>query len=100
MMTISFNIPKEDALKVGKIVTRAKKLHAEIGQGRFDAMSCYMDIAACIANGTPLKLDALLEADDFNFAHDVWGIQRHIDRDDASPTGGKLLNCFLPRFAA
>jgi hypothetical protein len=53
-----------------------------------------MDIDACHCNGTPLKLQELLDADDANFAHDVFGITRHIDR-----TTGKLTNCFLPRFA-
>jgi hypothetical protein len=42
----------------------------------------------------PLKLNALLFADDFNFVHDVWGIMRHIDYST-----GKMKDCFLPRFA-
>lgn len=53
-----------------------------------------MDITATHANGCPLKLAELLAADDFNFSHDVAGIYRHLDR-----TTGKLLDCFLPRFA-
>ena len=36
----------------------------------------------------------MLAADDFNFGHDVFGIYRHLDR-----TTGKLMNCFVPRFA-
>lgn len=40
----------------------------------------------------PLRLDALLSAPDFDFAHDVFGILRHIDR-----ATGELGNCFVPR---
>lgn len=57
-------------------------------------MDIEMDIDACHNNGCPLKLTDLLNADDQNFAHDVFGIRANIDR-----TTGKLLNCFLPRFA-
>jgi hypothetical protein len=53
-----------------------------------------MDILAAHANGCPLKLHALLEADDFNFAHDVFGIERHLNRNT-----GQLEHCFLPRYA-
>lgn len=52
-----------------------------------------MDIRACHANGTPLRLEELLRADDGNFGHDVFGIRRYIDR-----TTGQLTDCFLPRF--
>jgi hypothetical protein len=53
-----------------------------------------MDITACHLNGCKLDLAKLLAADDFNFAHDVLGIRRHIDRET-----GQLMNCFRPRFA-
>lgn len=60
----------------------------------FTVLGTSMDIVATHMNGCPLRLRELLEADDLNFAHDVAGIARHIDR-----TTGKLTNCFLPRFA-
>lgn len=98
---IRFNVTKEQAGLIGKIVGRAQEMREKHGLrcDRDWRMSLHMDLSACIANGTPLKLEELLAADDFNFAHDVFGIQRHMDRDDNSPTGGKLLNCFVPRFA-
>lgn len=43
---------------------------------------------------TPLRLQALLEADDFNFVHDVFGIRKHYDA-----ATGAIDNRFLPRFA-
>jgi hypothetical protein len=42
----------------------------------------------------PLDLKMLLAADDGNFAHDVFGIMRHIDRNS-----GVMRDCFVPRFA-
>lgn len=96
---ISFTVTKDDAIKISAIVRRAENFASENGF-KVDRMTLNMDLAACHANGTPLKLDALLVADDFNFAHDVFGINHHLDRDDNSPTGGKCLNCFVPRFAA
>ena len=41
-----------------------------------------------------LDLQALLDADDLNFAHDIAGINRHLDHDT-----GELKDCFWPRFA-
>ncbi len=54
-----------------------------------------MDLTAAHLNGNRLELELLLSTDDANFAHDVFGIRRHIDR-----TTGKLLDCFVPRFTA
>jgi hypothetical protein len=54
-----------------------------------------MDLTACHANGCPLKLEKMLSWErDFDLAHDVWGINRHIDRKT-----GEMPDCFLPRFA-
>ena len=43
---------------------------------------------------TPLQLKELLNSDEFNFTHDVFGIINHINRET-----GKLENSFQPRFA-
>jgi hypothetical protein len=57
-----------------------------------DRLSFEMDIDAAHSNGTPLDFDKLLAFDDFNFWHDINGIQRHINRET-----GKIENCFSPR---
>lgn len=54
-----------------------------------------MDITATHLNGCPLQLQKFLDADDFNFAHDLVGIVNHMDRST-----GQLIRCFLPRCAA
>ncbi|KKK55056.1 hypothetical protein LCGC14_3078450, partial [marine sediment metagenome] len=41
-----------------------------------------------------LDLARFLEGPDFDFAHDVWGIRNHLNRET-----GQLENCFLPRYA-
>lgn len=59
-----------------------------------DKMTLFMDITACHCNGNPLRLEDLLNADNFNFSHDIGGIRRHINRET-----GKLEDFFSPRFS-
>jgi hypothetical protein len=61
--------------------------------GNTDIMAVEMDISACHIQ-CPLDLQALLDADNSNFVHDVTGISAHINRTD-----GKLRDCFVPRYA-
>lgn len=51
-----------------------------------------MDILA-VHLKTPMRLREWLEADDFNFVHDIVGIERHLDRQHFV-----LSNHFMPRF--
>ena len=80
---------KKEFILISKIVKRAHEMEPSI-----DTMSLNMDLTAT-HELTPLKLEDLLKADDFNFAHDVFGIMRHINR-----VSGKLEHCFVPRFTA
>jgi hypothetical protein len=57
-------------------------------------MDLEMDISAAHIS-TPLDLDKLIAFDDFNFAHDIGGIRKHINRNN-----GQLTEYFLPRCAA
>lgn len=88
---ISFTITNQDEELIDSIVDRAMPLLTPTGADRMDIV---MDITATHANGCELDLEKMLAADDFNFAHDIVGIYRHIDRST-----GKLGNHFLPRFA-
>lgn len=90
---ISFATTLEDAKLIGQIVRRAEHLAID-AKISFDRMSMNMDLTACHANGNPLKLQLLLEADNFNFSHDVFGISNHINRKT-----GLLEDCFSPRFS-
>jgi len=82
----------EDYELAKKIVKRAINIR---GFGPVDGTSLQMDIVATHISGCKLKLQELLDAALFDFAHDICGIMHHIDR-----TTGKLQNCFVPRYAA
>lgn len=73
-----------------RAVAMAKELNIQ-----YDKMTATMDIDACHNNGNPLKLAELLNADNTNFAHDVFGIRANINRKT-----GELENCFVPRYSA
>lgn len=89
MTTAKFDVSYTDENLIHKIALRA------IAKLRADLMTIEMDITACHANGNPLKLKELLDAPDFDFFHDVAGINAHIDRKT-----GKLLDFFSPRYSA
>lgn len=83
----------EDAL-IAKIAARARAMAIGANAAKSSQLDWLMDITACHSNGCPLRLADLLDADDANFGHDVFGIRRFIDRNT-----GKLGGFFLPRFA-
>jgi hypothetical protein len=60
-----------------------------------DKMTLLMDLESAdrVFN---LRLEELLNADDFNFAHDIIGIMRNVDRSEYPVTN---FNGFVPRFA-
>lgn len=73
-----------------KVCERAER---EIFKGKTSGrMSLIMDLDSVPG----LDLKALLEAPAFDFAHDICGILRHMDR---SSYPGKLTDCFVPRFS-
>ncbi len=78
---------------IGKIAARAVDLYAH-HEVRVEKRDVLMDISACHFGPQKLRLDDLLAADDFNFMHDVGGINRHLDRER-----GVLTDCFSPRFS-
>ena len=84
---------KVDFEVIHQIAKRAS-IMAQLNGFRYDVLGASMDIMACHNNGCPLKLQELLNADDGNFAHDVFGIRANINRKT-----GKIENCFLPRYA-
>lgn len=86
---ISLDTTTKDTKTILAIVKRVTEKIVGI-----DSLSLTMDISAVHVNGCPLRLKDLLKADDFNFWHDIFGIQKHINR-----ATGQLNNCFIPRFA-
>lgn len=92
---INFDVPRRQARIIKEIALRAM---AELELARendpFTLCDVMMDVTAVHCNGNPLKLEALRDADGFNFAHDILGIRRHLNRDT-----GHLDGHFLPRFS-
>jgi hypothetical protein len=82
----------EDKALIDQILDRAETAGHLKKRNRLNSE---MDITACHLNGTPLCLAEWLHADDFNFLHDLYGIDSHMNRNT-----GRLVGCFVPRFAA
>ena len=80
---------KDEKYLIMQIAERADKKDLLM----FDRLSLIMDLEAA-HNEIGLKLNDLLNADEANFAHDIIGIQRNIDRRTKT-----IVNCFLPRFS-
>lgn len=54
-----------------------------------------LSMRVCHANGCALDLDRMVKVGlTSDVVHDVYGIDKHTCRET-----GKLLNCFIPRFA-
>ena len=79
---------KQDAI-VYEIAGRADR---ELGLQ--DRTETAMDIEATHSNGCPLRLQELLTASPFDFAHDIYGIRKNLNRET-----GKIENLFSPRFS-
>jgi len=90
---IKFTTTATEHRVISKLAKRAVLLAKKHG-GDYGMMDAKMDILATHLNGCPLNLKKLMLAEDFDFAHDVFGIRRHLDRET-----GQLKNCFFPRCA-
>lgn len=97
-MPIKFDVTAAERRAINAILDRVAGICAQ-AKMPFDRLAHEMDLCACHANGCPLDFERMLAADDFNLAHDVFGIARHINRDGESPTAGQLGGLFQPRFA-
>lgn len=94
MSKINWEASEAEIDLIRRIAKRAVVDYGKAGV-KLDFLDTFMDVSATHCNGCPLRLEEFLAADDFNFAHDITGIARHINRNT-----GKLEKCFLPRFSA
>jgi len=83
---------KDECVVISQIAARAVPLFHKLGDAR-EHIDCVMDIEA-VHDSLGLRLMPLLEAPDFDFAHDILGIARYLNRDTGELNGG-----FLPRYA-
>lgn len=87
---VNWKATKKEAELIFSIAKRAIKENSQL-----NLTTVNMDITATHCNGCKLKLQELLDADNFNFFHDVYGIMQNVSRRT-----GRLQNCFLPRYSA
>lgn len=80
---------KEKFELIVKIAKRAEEMDLVM----FDRISLIMDLE-CADEEFDLRLEELLAADNFNFSHDVAGIQNNLNRQKR-----KMGNTFVPRYA-
>jgi len=90
---VSFTVSEKE-MKIIRVLARRAHALAALIYTDYSVLDASMDITACHANGCSLDLAGLLRARDPDFAHDVFGIRRHIDRKS-----GKLGGYFVPRYA-
>jgi hypothetical protein len=97
MAILEWHITRADHDAIMLIVERFERLIDESGGGQrlTTRRELVMDLTACHVNGCALDLAGLYAAPQMDFAHDVLGIWRHLDRST-----GKLGDCFVPRYAA
>lgn len=81
---------KSDYQIISKISNRAMRFWP----GCREKIDFDMDLEA-VHETIGLRLQALLDAPDYDFAHDVGGITEHLNRNTK-----ELEDCFLPRFSA
>lgn len=80
---------KEQFELIVEIAKRAEKS----GLLMFNRMTLIMDLE-CATNEFNLRLNDFLNADEYNFTHDIIGIQQNLDRQNK-----KMENLFVPRFS-
>ena len=91
---MKFSKTKKEMALIRKIANRAVTMAKKAGV-QYHQMDAEMDISACHNNGNALKLQELLQSDDVNFGHDIFGIRHYLNRET-----GELTDCFVPRFSA
>jgi hypothetical protein len=85
-------VAREEIRTITAIASRAVKMAVQYGID-YQMMDAHMDLTFAHEQ-CPLRLEELLAADDANFAHDVFGIRRHMNRETC-----KIEDCFLPRYS-
>lgn len=97
-MIMNWAVSPADQDTITSIGYRAERLAKQLGMtGRhgYSRRDVMMDLTATHNNGCVLRLAELLAASDADFAHDVFGIRRYLNRDT-----GALEGCFVPRYRA
>lgn len=95
---VNFDSSPTEATQIDAIVDRYLALIGKPGPSEL-RLELRMDLTAWHLNGAPLDLEKLMEAPDFLLAHDVQGINCHIERT-GDPTLAYQAGIFVPRCVA
>jgi hypothetical protein len=87
---VQFKSSRFELKLIAEIADRAIR---ELPLHGYDRQTLMMDLDATHSNGCQLNLTMLLNASSIDFAHDIYGIHRHLDRDT-----GRLMDHFSPRY--
>lgn len=90
---IQFNASPRELELMSMIADRAVHLAQDMGY-TYRKEDIMLDLNACVSNAWKLDLQGLLDSDLGDFGHDVFGINKHMDRQT-----GLLKDCFVPRYA-
>ncbi|WP_298161090.1 hypothetical protein [Brevundimonas sp.] len=93
---VDFETTSTDATLIDSIVDRYLALIGKMGPSEL-RLELRMDLTAWHLNGAPLDLEKLEAATDFTLAHDVQGINHHIERDGRDPTLAYQAGIFVPK---
>lgn len=74
---------------INKIADRAAVINPN-----YDKTTVMMDLLVLLETGVKMRWEDLLNAPQFDFMHDIAGINAHLNRDTY-----KLEDCFWPRYA-
>lgn len=80
----SFKRTEAEQTIIIKVARRAQRLGLIAND---ELIHCHMDLAATHANGCPLNFNKLLEFADFDFAHDINGMNHFLCQGTGQLTG-------------
>lgn len=92
---INFDSDPTEATQIDDIVDRYLGLIGKTGPSPL-RLELRMDLTAWHLNGAPLDLEKLLASTDFVLAHDVQGINEHVERT-GDPTLAYQAGIFVPK---
>lgn len=89
-------VSEADVARIDAILERLEKIHAAYNRPPSTTAIQQANARALLLCHAviPLKLDAMLIGPEYDFLHDIVGIQRHLDMKT-----GRMGGCFLPRYA-
>lgn len=88
-------ISRYESALIGRVIDRVMDLCEDHNYPLRSTQRTQLEMDLCAAHlDTQLELHRMLECSSTDLLHDVFGIQRHLDRET-----GKLTSCFLPRCA-